>query len=330
MRGPEQKKMPLGIFPKTLVDIVSSTESFSKYTKVPRYQANHTCRESVHYRVRELKSIFSDDSDCTMGIQSTGQQYSTVARILTEYSEKSMEDVVGKTLERLFKKVFDISLEISYGIATEKDINKMFGGGLHYFRDKNGNKVDKNSDGYVTIYLNCKKNPYGPALSVSISAILAILREPVIVEKIVSGKISTRVSLANELVNISSKRAAGNLCGYFNISGYGNGNSEKYLTDSESSYIRNSINGDGSDWLSLFLLAGYCVYNSELDVTSRNGPVNSMMSSPNSIKGFVKKIKKLPSMKIVSKRCGKIDPGRDSSIYLKYMDIIRRTYEEIS
>ncbi len=333
MRGKELKNMPDGVFPITLPDCVTSTESFGTSKRYGRYQSKQTCRESVFYRIKEMKSIFSSTSDCILGIQSTGQQYSTVAAILEKYSSMYSKDFVKEVLSKLFKLVFDVQLDINYAVVPAEDIYKIYGGGLYHFIARNHKSVGKNSDGYVTIYLDCTKNTKAGKLGTSVSAILAILREPIIVDKIVSGKIRTATTLSSELLKISAKRTKGDICEYFNIADYGDGNTEKYLTESEQRYLMQSINGDGSDWFSIFLLAGYCQYNKVISgdmAINRNGPVNTMLSAKDELEKFVGKARKLLSMKAIAKRCGNIDEQKDSSIYHSYLRRVHEAYEKVS
>lgn len=238
----------------------SATGDFSDITIVDENRHIDDTRYMDVFPCRELllndSGIWSDvfyipEHNYMMGIRCNGEMYHNTYRLLRR--DKNSKIKVKKVLED----VFGISLDIRYGTLEKRIAERTFGGFSIVYGDG-----EKESLGYVTLYLNSWENQGICAIDAGVSAILALLREPIIIRGILSGDIFDTQSLCKVLIKISLARAKETDDSYNCLRLLGIMDSTTRTMSELRQQIRRNLseenNDDGSDWFSMATLAVFC------------------------------------------------------------------------
>lgn len=221
-----------------------------------------SCRESVCYRFQELHRERSKIKECdfVVGLRSYGEMYNTTARCIRKISRElgvkysELVEIVSK----FFSATFELDLIIRSGFLTRKKANLSPGGKTRTFR-----KGDKTTLtwmlGYYDVYIESWDNFHGSNIDVKISAILALLREPDIVEGIIYGEITDMNSLIKSIVRLSVSRFNKDKSNrYLCAVAVGGILTVDNLKMSMLDFLKSPLNDDGSDWYSMLNLAVFC------------------------------------------------------------------------
>lgn len=113
------------------------------------------------------------------------------------------------------------------------------------------------TNGYVDVFINSWEFPQDTFGDMKLSALLGLLREPYIVQRILSGQIQDKASLAKVMVNLAHKRLNREDTSYIDTDYFSNlsGTTYKEARDRWASMLSDEMNGDGSDYMSLTYLA---------------------------------------------------------------------------
>lgn len=240
------------IFTDPIQFAIDYTDKLSFYMKAV------TCRETLLTRLRmasnEIASRMTENREhgynVSFNLVATGQKYTNLYKKIK--SKKGSLEI----LEYFINDIFNVNVEISF--IPVPNISEM-ASWMKYIHS-------------MVINIPYQRTP--PAIVYS--AILSILKEPEISERIISGKITTKKQLIKELVGLASRRQRGEDVSIYNKKlGYSKVDNGKYLLF--------PFNHNGTDWISILYLALFIfLYNNRLvlpTITLRmasNGPINSV------------------------------------------------------
>lgn len=222
---------------------VGSTSDFLEYVRGEdskvRFIKTYGCRERV---CDDLVNLISGtlrlhkDKHYLYGMRCLGEQYHVVAELLKNV-ENSDQKLAG-----FFTELFGIKLGIYHNFMTESTPSyvQRFTSNL---KIKSGEKT-KSVAGYINIYYRLALVDKVKPITMIISAVAALLKEPKIIEKIIDGTITDAEGVVEKLLEISFDRYCGKDFSYdcWNL-GF-----------NPREYLMNPNNNDGSDYLSMFKL----------------------------------------------------------------------------
>lgn len=245
-----------------------------------RFLSSVHCREQVVKRVRGIvNKTFTGNDNVILGVRAFGEQYTTVAELLSKISRKnnSSQKKTAEFLRDFINRVFRINLDLEFGIIPKSKLKNSLAFSVT-FPGKNGESVTRACNHQITLYMNSWENVDTALIDVKVSAILALLREPILVDKIFSGEIFDHISLARETMKISLSRATKKDDSYFCVSLSGIESNLKALQNRMKNVLAHRDNSDGSDWESMSRLAVffYTIYETKTKdkVSTENGPAN--------------------------------------------------------
>ena len=248
--------------------------------EVARFLISHGCREAlVHHAEAYLptfRSKLRKNKDVLIGYRMFGEQYSAVAILLKNYGVAKFRTIFPKVMET----AFGIKLSCEFGLVSKTNTAQKLPVMRHIeYTDSSGKLAKKPNHLFVTIYLKLSENKRAKLLPIVISTISAILREPMVIQKIMDNEVTDANSLAKALTQVSVERANARDSGYHSVSFSGGNRMEPLMTNTIRNNLARSSSSDGSDWYSILKLATFVYYfSSQQFVGNRgiNGPVNYM------------------------------------------------------
>lgn len=209
------------------------------------------CRESVSYRFRETAGKFKfPTSNTIFGIRCYGEQYTTVVKEITK--TKPDKKAVLETIAKVLSESFELNISLDYGST---DADAMPGEYRFTYLDLRGREHTKSCNRTVTVYIKTWENKEVTLLNPKVSGVLAVLREPLIISRIVSGKITDKESLIDAISRIALARLTGKIAGYYcmNLACCDYEEIDIVLREITSE-LKSIHNDDGSDWYSMLHL----------------------------------------------------------------------------
>lgn len=233
---------------------------FRKFSSQSREEVvwSYGCREVMHrymaeYLSRELITNFKT----LMGVRMSGEQYSAVIKILAQNQNENLSK-----LSAFLANLTGISLRID--LETER-INSRF----TYRKSDSHAQLEKLCVGDIRVYVPLWENEKAVRINTKLCVIGALLKEPRVVSKILSGEIHDVESLVVELLHIARDRANKTDTSYECYSLVGSyGKTHEQIMNQILDVLAYDANLDGSSWLDITKLAVYIYYMTSRKLTN--------------------------------------------------------------
>lgn len=272
---PTERSMPFERYSKTacgdVLEITETEDWIGNPIENPetRYMEEFSCREFMLRDSGVWDEVFNGHSSLNfmVAIRSHGEMYTDTSKIFRNNKGTDIK------FSQLIKETLGLTITLRAGIMKEKTL------GYHTYIEISD--YNRRVDGFVTIFIPSWENTGGYRLGIQISAVLALLKEPIIISKIAKGEISDKKSLCKELIRIAYARMNKKDSSYecyalLGIDGKAFSSRDELLSLIKDQ-LRYMFNDDGSDWISIALLSVYFFAGSELNFDA-SGPVDAVES----------------------------------------------------
>lgn len=263
----DTKKLPWNSLDFNITSFDSTGNSFDFLESEESYSfcGSQTCREfvlvdlsTIMYAFYGYESKILQRFHYLVGIKSSGEMYTKVAKILRKRHGL-------RKLEKFYQDIFGLKFKLSYKLYKYAD-NPANAFLCTDFVFQDGRKV---ANGEITVKFFLHETKLS-ALHAVISALLALLREPLITERILFGKIYDRESLAKSILTIAKARLDRKDVSYDCFMLTAEDISLRHYTRKEIlerilDSLSDTNNDDGSDYFSMTFLAAFvAAYNKEV------------------------------------------------------------------
>ena len=247
-------------------------------TKYRNFFKTYFCRETMVRDFNARSTLFSDairanfrDEFLNFGVRMFGPQYNIVANVLKTHPRKDRISALEKFLSNFLE--YPVKLEI--GEFTKSEFVP-----VPFSYTIENTRILNNS--YITIKFlvsNFPKNSF----MFNLSAILALLKEPKVIEHLLSIKVPLNKDATLSFIRLFSERLMGEDESYFCPTSAGfNQKSMRIAKFSLKNFVLNYSNDDGSDFYSTFCLGMYFMIKPKVlsiyELSLLKGPVEIITS----------------------------------------------------
>ncbi len=244
----------------TGLDSFSTSNHFSIEIKHSRFFDTYGCREFLYNMLIAIREPLFDtpiSENVVVGVRMIGEMHSKVVDLM-----ESQGDSI-KVLQKFFSKYLKVNVELGYGRAEPSWRGRAFVGELEV-KTRGEDRVAASTvidrSGYVDLYFRPKHNPnYKESYAALITGLIWLLREPVIIQKILTREIENNTDLATQLMILALDRFEGRDLSFTVAAVYGNTCSYtmKELQEKWTSVHQSAINSNATDYMSIFHAAMY-------------------------------------------------------------------------
>jgi hypothetical protein len=252
-----------------------STNELEIFFRTPRkrFYEEYSCRE-VLTRAFTRNLLLNNpllNVPVSVSVRCFGVQYTEMVNILFRKNKEELEKLLGE--------IMGVKLGIRYGKTIQNNL-------LLCLPSTRRLGVEIPSDGFIILEFPLKISSIDDGIGYKLSAVLAILKEPAVIGKILAIKSPTVNNLVDCLLDLAAKRALfeDTSYKYCPISSAPNLKPQKFESRFRyeiSKFLRAMCNDDGSDCISLLYLSIFLKNSYMMLSKYENGPVNAVRSAGN-------------------------------------------------
>lgn len=235
-------------FSQTNPENFSGTGDFLYSIRLYHFFDSLGCREYVYSRIQGIEEGFlrsSFSGNLLLGVRGMGEMIHKTAEILDKYPKSA------EILQKFLREGFGIDVTLETGDSLSKNMKGQFVGTSHIVSRKDTTRIPRHK--FVTIYVPSWTNLKLTNFPEMVTGLLWLIREPSLVEKIVTRKIRGVLSLVREMISLSISRLEGS-ADFMVAAVYGE-SPDKSIEELQEHWKQSNsypLNGEASDYLSVF------------------------------------------------------------------------------